>query len=180
MSAILQGAEDRQRPAGGKFSWQSRPAVDGWLAAQSMALGQDASDAGGMGRRGRLGGPTGRCDRASDRRREVADLHYDGSAPNACALLPETSALVYLSSSNAFDPRKSKQTAACARSVRVPPCRWRSEGPRGSASKGTLDEIGTRARISCPPNPARLPSVPDAATSRSTLNFRMPYPWARF
>ena len=32
-----------------------------------------------MGGRGRLGGPAGRRDRASDRRRELADLHYDGS-----------------------------------------------------------------------------------------------------
>ena len=44
--------------ANSPHSGQSRPAVDGWLAAQSMALGQDASDAGGMGRRGRLSGPT--------------------------------------------------------------------------------------------------------------------------
>ena len=42
-----------------------------------------------MGRRGRLGGLAGRRDRASDRRRELADLHYDGSAPSACALLQE-------------------------------------------------------------------------------------------
>ena len=40
-----------------------------------------------MGRRGRLGGLAGRRDRASDRRREMADLTYDGSAPSACALL---------------------------------------------------------------------------------------------
>ena len=38
-----------------------------------------------MGGRGRLGGPAGRRDRASDRRRELADLHYDGSAPSAFA-----------------------------------------------------------------------------------------------
>ena len=44
---------------------------------------------GGMGGRGRLGGPAGRRDRASDRRREMADLTYDGSAPSACALLQE-------------------------------------------------------------------------------------------
>ena len=65
------------------------PAVDGW---QSMALGQDASDTGGMGRRGRLGSPAGRCDRASDRRREMADLHYDGSAPSDISVTKATDA----------------------------------------------------------------------------------------
>ena len=33
-----------------------------------------------MGGRGRLGGLVDRRDRASDRRRELADLHYEGSA----------------------------------------------------------------------------------------------------
>ena len=89
-----------------------------------------------MGGRGRLGGPAGRRDRASDRRREMADLTYDGSAPSACALLQQASALQTLPFSNGLDPRSSKQTAACGRSVRLRPCRWRSEGPRGRGSAG--------------------------------------------
>ena len=63
-----------------------------------------------MGRRGRLGGLAGRRDRASDRRRELADLTYDGSAPSACALLQQASALQTLPFSNGLDPRRSKQT----------------------------------------------------------------------
>ena len=58
-----------------------------------------------MGGRGRLGGPAGRRDRASDRRREMADLHYDGSVPSACALLQQASALGSLPTPNGLDPR---------------------------------------------------------------------------
>ena len=88
---------------------------------------------GGMGGRGRLGGLAGHRDRASDRRRELADLHYDGSAPSACALLQQASALRYRLRLNALEPRVQTEIAACGRSVRMPPYRWRSEGPRGSA-----------------------------------------------
>ena len=58
-----------------------------------------------MGRRGRLGGLAGRRDRASDRRREMADLTYDGSAPSACALLQQASALRYRLRLTALEPR---------------------------------------------------------------------------
>ena len=86
-----------------------------------------------MGRRGRLGGLAGRRDRASDRRREMADLTYDGSAPSACALLQQASALRYRLRLNALEPRVQTEIVALARSVRTPRSRWRSEGPRGSA-----------------------------------------------
>ena len=86
-----------------------------------------------MGRRGRLGGLAGRRDRASDRRREMADLTYDGSAPSACALLSGTSALRYRLRLNAFEPRVRTNMVARGRSVRLQPSGWRSEGPRGSA-----------------------------------------------
>ena len=62
---------------------------------------------GGMGGRGRLGGPAGRRDRASDRRREMVDLTYDGSAPSACALLQQASALRPLPTPNGFDSRNA-------------------------------------------------------------------------
>ena len=88
---------------------------------------------GGMGGRGRLGGPAGRRDRASDRRREMADLTYDGSAPSACALLQQASALRYRLRLNALEPRVRTNMVACGRSVRLQPSGWRSEGPRGSA-----------------------------------------------
>ena len=60
-----------------------------------------------MGGRGRLGGLAGRRDRASDRRRELADLHYDGSAPSACALLQQASALGSLPTPNGLEPRNA-------------------------------------------------------------------------
>jgi hypothetical protein len=88
---------------------------------------------GGMGGRGRLGGPAGRRDRASDRRREMADLTYDGSAPSACALLQQASALRYRLRLSALEPRMRTNMVACGRSVRLQPSGWRSEGPRGSA-----------------------------------------------
>ena len=90
-----------------------------------------------MGGRGRLGGLAGRRDRASDRRREMADLTYDGSAPSACALLPGTSAPRYRLRLNALEPRVQTDKDARGRSVRMRLSGWRSEGPRGSASIGT-------------------------------------------
>ena len=73
---------------------------------------------------GRLGGHAGRLDRASDRRREMADLHYDGLA----ALAPSsgTSAPWPLPFSNALIHANPSRRAHAA-SVRVCPCRWRSE-----------------------------------------------------
>ena len=89
-----------------------------------------------MGGRGRLGGLTGRRDRASDRRRELADLTYDGSAPSRkrLRLAPGTSASLSLPFSNGLDPRRSKSRRVyaegrCAHThTRY---RWRSEH-RGS------------------------------------------------
>ena len=72
-----------------------------------------------MGRRGRLGGLAGRRDRASDRRREMADLTYDGSAPSACALLQQASALRYRLRLNALELRNATRIIARGRSLRA-------------------------------------------------------------
>ena len=104
-----------------------------------------------MGGRGRLGGPAGRRDRASDRRREMADLTYDGSAPSACALLQQASALRYRLRLNALEPRVRTNMVACGRSVRTQPSGWRSdrvrEGRRESVPRFGRCFIGNAPRV---------------------------------
>ena len=108
-----------------------------------------------MGRRGRLGGLAGRRDRASDRRREMADLTYDGSAPSACALLQQASALRSLPFSNALDPstqlqadgRMRKERAVAAVSVAV----RGSKRPRIGRVRGLDGVLSECARGLAPP-----------------------------
>ena len=73
--------------------------------------------------------------------RERVDLTYDGGclmvlrqALAPCSdLAPGTSAPRYRLRLNALEPRVQTNMVALARSVRVQPSGWRSEGPRGSA-----------------------------------------------
>ena len=80
----------------------------------------------------------------------MADLTYDGSAPSACALLQQASALRYRLSLNALEPRVRTNMVACGRSVRTQPSGWRSdrvrEGRRESVPRFGRCFIGMRAR----------------------------------